>query len=132
MSRAILLLGGLLLLGSTLSAQRVHQIRLEHPDEEEFRFSPDKLVVAGGDILQFTVESGGPYVVAFVAADIPPVLRARFQAALPAGGAELRGPVLGEPGASFRVTLPGLPAGKYRFESVTHAAYRMQGTFTVR
>lgn len=132
MSRAILLLGGLLLLGSTLSAQRVHQIRLEHPREGEFRFSPDKLVVAAGDILQFTVESGGPYVVAFVATDIPPGLRARFQAGLPAGGAELRGPVLAEPGASFRVTLPGLPAGKYRFESVTHAAYRMQGTLTVR
>ena len=75
---------------------------------------------------------GGPYVVAFVAADIPPALRGRLQAALPPGSTELRGPVLAAAGASFRVTLPGLPAGKYRFETVTHAAYRMQGTLTVR
>lgn len=132
MSRAFVLMGGLLLASPALAAQRVHEVRLEHPAEGVFRFAPDRLVVGGGDVIEFTVQSGGPYVVAFVAADIPPALRGRLQAALPPGSTELRGPVLATAGASFRVALPGLPAGKYRFETVTHAAYRMQGTLTVR
>lgn len=126
------LLVGLLCASLPLSGQRVHTVALQNPSPGVFRFAPDRLSLGGSDVLEFTVESGGPYVIGFLAGDFRPEEVGRLQAALPGGGARLRGPVLEGQGASFRVILPGLRAGTYRFESVTHASYRMQGAFTVR
>lgn len=123
----------LLLAGATpASAQQVHRVLLRHPDAETFIFAPDRVTVAAGEVVVFTVESGGPYVVGFSAEDLEPSDRARLQAALPEASGPLRGPVLAGPGASFRLVLPALPAGRYRFAAVTHAAYRMQGELRVR
>lgn len=132
MSARLAPLLGLLLAALPLAGQRIHEVRLRHPAPEEFRFAPARLVVGGSDVIEFTVEAGGPYVVGFEPGDLSPAEQARLQELLPAGSGALRGPVLPGPGASFRVRLPGLPPGTYRFVSVTHAAYRMQGELTVR
>ncbi len=132
MSARLATLCGLLLCALPLAGQRVHEVRLRHPAPEEFRFAPARLVVGGGDVIEFTVESGGPYVIGFEPADLAPADQARLQEAIPGSTGTLRGPVLAGPGASVRIRLPGLPAGRYRFMSVTHAAYRMQGELTVR
>lgn len=132
MSARLAMLCGLLLFAPPLAGQRVHEVRLRHPGPDEFRFAPARLVVGASDVIEFKVEEGGPYLVGFEPSDFAPADRARLQQALPAGADGLRGPVLAGPGAAFRVRLPGLPAGTYRFVSVTHAAYRMQGELTVR
>ena len=105
---------------------------MRNPAAGQFRFVPARLTVGASDILEFTVDAGGPYVVGFLAADLSPADRERLQAGLSDASGPLRGPVLEGPGATFRVRLPALPPGTYRFESVTHASYRMQGAFTVR
>ncbi len=129
--RAVLL-AGLLGLTSPLAGQRIHRVVLQNPAAGEYRFLPARLTVGPSDVIEFTVESGGPYVVGFLPADLSPADQNRLQAGLPGASGALRGPVLEGPGAGFRVGLPGLPAGTYRFQSVTHASYRMEGAFTVR
>ncbi len=121
------------LASSGAAAQKVHDIRLQHPENSErYRFEPNKIQARAGDILQFTLVSGGPYLVAFEPSDFKGPNRALMAAAIPGGNAELRAPALAKPGDRFRVTLPALPAGSYRFYSVTHVAYRMAGTLVVR
>ncbi len=129
--RAALLLATLAT--APLAAQKVHDIRLIHQDDTEvYRFEPTQVDARAGDILQFTLVSGGPYLVAFEPADFRGATRARMAAAVPGGNPELRAPALARPGDRFRITLPPLPAGRYRFYSVTHVAYRMAGTLVVR
>ncbi len=124
----------LLLLGwaAPAPAQQVHRVLLRHPEAETFTFAPSRVTLRAGEVVEFAVESGGPYVVGFEADDLGPSDRARLQAAIPDASGPLRGPVLAGPGASFRLLLPALPAGRYRFAAVTHAAYRMQGELHVR
>ena len=134
MYRPVLVALGLLVLcAAPAAAQRTHHIKLIHQDRTSlYRFDPATLTAAPGDILVFTNESGGPYVVAFQPADFSAPALALMTRAMPGENPELRAPALSRKGDSFRVTLPSLPPGQYRFYSVTHIAYRMTGTVTVR
>jgi plastocyanin len=132
---ARLILSGMLLMAvplSPLSAQRVHPVRLVHTASGEFRFEPRRVNANRGDILEFTVQSGGPYVVGFEPADLPGRARDLLDVAIPERTGFLRGPVLAGPGSAFRITIPGLPKGSYRFLGVTHMAYRMEGRLVIR
>lgn len=130
---AMATLGLLSLASSPALAQRTHTIKLIHQERTSlYRFDPATITAATGDVLVFTVESGGPYVVAFQPADFPPPALALMTRAIPGGNPELRGPALSGKGDSFRVTIPSLSPGQYRFYSVTHVAYRMTGSLTVR
>lgn len=124
------------LLGSigvrALPAQQVHRIQLVQTAGNSFRFDPKRVTARAGDVLEFTVRSGGPYVVGFEPSDLTPPHRSLLDAAIPGRTAALRGPVLAGPGKSFRIVLPELPRGSYRFGSVTHIAYRMEGQLIMR
>jgi plastocyanin len=113
-------------------AQKVHRISLVRAGNNQFRFEPKRVTAKAGDVVEFTVKSGGPYVVGFQPGGLSPEARERLEAAIPGRTAPLRGPVLGGEGDRFRIVVPDLPQGSYRFVSVTHLAYRMEGELVVR
>lgn len=128
-----LLLAALLLLPSApAAAQRVTEVRLvRSPDGTAYRFTPMEVTVRAGDVIEFRVESGGPYVVSFEAADLGASDQRRLQAALGDNTGQLRGPTLTGPGRSLRLEIPPLRPGTYRFRSLAHVAYRMEGRLVV-
>jgi plastocyanin len=123
-----------LLAGATIPAlaQAHLTTRLIHPSAERFLFQPDSMMARPGDVLEFTVESGGPYVIGFEAADLGPREQALLNAAIPDRTAPLRSAILPRPGSRLQFVLPVLPKGRYRFSAVTHLAYRMVGVLVVR
>ena len=131
MSRALVVIA-LVLLASPAAAQRVQTVRLTSASGGTvFRFTPGRLTVRPGDVLEFRAEAGAPYVVAFEAADLDTRSRNLLAAALSHPDGELRGPVLADSGSRFRMTVPALRRGSYRFFSLTHMAYRMAGVLVV-
>lgn len=132
--RIVLLLPLLLALSaSPAAAQKTHTVKLIHKEGTNlYRFEPNAVTARPGDTLIFTLESGGPYLVAFEPADFTAPAKGLMMSAIPGNNPELRAPALSRPGATVRITLPSLPAGQYRFYSVTHVSYRMTGTVTVR
>ncbi len=112
-------------------AQAHVSVRLVHPGPERFVFEPARVTVKPGDVLEFRVESGGPYVIGFEPADFGPRERALMDAAIPDRTASLRSAVLPRPGSRVQLVLPALPSGSYRFSAVTHIAYRMAGVLVV-
>lgn len=115
-----------------VTAQRVHEIRLVREGDGGYRFEPARINAKPGEILQFVVASGGPYVVGFEASDLSERDRALLDQSLPEHTGPLRGPVLSGAGARLRIVLPGLAKGSYRFLSVTQVSYRMGGVLVVR
>jgi plastocyanin len=106
-------------------------VRLVHPSAEQFAFQPATITARPGDVLEFTVESGGPYVIGFEPADLAPRERALLDTALPDHSASLRTGILPRPGSRLQLVVPDLPRGTYRFAAVTHIAYRMTGVLVV-
>jgi plastocyanin len=133
MFAGILARAGLLLSVATCPAlaQAQLSVRLVNPGAEQFVFRPARVTIRPGDILEFTVESGGPYVIGFEPADFGPKERAMMDAAIPNRTASLRSGVLPRPGSRLALVLPALPKGSYRFSAVTHIAYRMAGVLVV-
>ena len=114
-----------------LAAQTVHEIRLEHDAAfHEYRFSPARVVARAGDILVFKVTGGGDHGVVFEGG-MPAAARAALSAAMPRRVGELSSPLLG-PKSEYRIVLPSLPAGDYRFYCLPHRAYDEAGVLTIR
>lgn len=131
--RSAIVLGLLLgTMSAPLAAQRVHQVKLVRGATDQFRFDPSRVNARAGDVLEFVVQSGGPYVVGFEAADLHEADQALLDQAIPDRSGPLRGPVLSGTGSRFRIVIPGLPRGKYRFTCVTHVAYRMGGVLVIQ
>ena len=114
-----------------LHAQRIRQVRVVQASAELFRFEPTRVKAHPGDVLEFTVVSGGPYVIGFEPKDLSEADRALLDHAIPGRTALLRGPVLTGKDSRLRITLPALAKGAYRFVSVTHLAYRMGGVLVI-
>ena len=128
----LLLLAVLLGFAGTLSAQQTQVVRLTRSsDGTVYRFSPGRLTVKPGDVVEFRAESGAPYTVAFEPADLDARSRSLIAAALSRPRGELRGPVLPDSGSRFRLTVPALSPGSYRFFELTHMSYRMAGLLIV-
>mgnify|MGYP001245832480 FL=1 len=133
--RATLLCGLLLAAaGPSAVAQegQSHPVRLVHGGGEEFRFDPRRIEAAPGDVVEFVVESGGPYVIGFEGSNLDVQDRDLLNQALPDRTGLLRGPVLSRPGSSFRFTVPPVSHRSYRLISFTHLAYRMEAELVVR
>lgn len=110
----------------------VHEIRLERGEgEHTFAFVPARVVAAPGDVLLFRVVSGSPHSVVFEAADMTPAAARAWTAALPRRVAPLTGPLLVEAGLEYRVVVPDVPPGRYRFFSLPRLAYDMRGEVEV-
>ena len=120
-----------LALAPRAGAQTVHEIRLEHDAAaHEYRFSPARTVARAGDILVFKVTGGGDHNVVFESG-MPAAARAALSAALPRRVGDLSSPLLG-PKAEYRIVLPSLPAGDYRFYCLPHRAYDEVGVLTIK
>jgi len=112
-------------------AQTVHQIRLEHDAAaHEYRFNPARTVARAGDVLVFKVTGGGDHGLVFEGG-MPASARAALSAAMPRRVGDLSSPLLG-PNSEYRIVLPSLPPGDYRFYCLPHRAYDEVGVLTIK
>lgn len=133
MARLVLIVLACLVWGGTAEAQRTQVIRLiESPDGTLFRFSPGRVTVKPGDQVEFRAERGAPFEVSFESADLDARSRSLIAAALSRPQGELRTAVLADSGSRFRMTVPVLAPGTYRFFCLTHLSYRMAGMLVVQ
>jgi plastocyanin len=125
-----------LLLGSAASpviAQSVHEIRLEvNADDEEYSFKPSSVTARPGDVLLFKVANGAPHSVVFEPAGLTPAAHSALNGALPRRSADLSSPLLTENGSEYRMVVPPLAPGTYRFFCLPHRAYDMRGELRVQ
>jgi plastocyanin len=123
------LLGGT---ASTVVAQSVHEIRLEvNAEDEQYSFIPSAVTARPGDVLLFRVTNGAPHSVVFEPGGLAPAARAALNGALPRRSADLSSPLLTENGAEYRMVVPQLSPGTYRFFCLPHRAYDMRGELRV-
>ncbi len=133
MVHRLLLTALLLYPGARLAAQRVTEVRLVRAaDGATYRFTPAEITVRPGEVVEFRVESGGPYVLAFEATDLGAADQRLLSSALGDFNGGLRAPTLTGPGKVLRLEVPTLHPGTYRFRTLTHVAYRMEGRLVVR
>jgi plastocyanin len=119
--------------GSSAWAQELHDIRLvADPERESYRFEPQSIRAKPGDVLQFRVMSGAPHNVVFEGAGLAESAHEAWNAALPRRAGDLSGPLLGRNGMTYRVVVPAVPAGTYRYFCLTHRAYDERGEVVVR
>jgi plastocyanin len=116
---------------ATAAAQEAHEIRMVSSGKGEFRFEPASVTARRGDVLLFKAVSGGPHSVVFEGRGVSPADRERLNAALPRRAGDLSSPLLTD-GTEYRVVIPALTAGTYRFFCLPHKAYDMKGDVTVR
>lgn len=113
------------------AAQEVHEIRMVSAGKGEFRFEPASVTVRRGDVLLFRSESGGPHSVVFEDRGVSAADRERLNAAMPRRAGDLSSPLLTDK-AEYRVVIPALTAGTYRYFCLPHRAYDMRGEVTVK
>jgi len=117
--------------GAPAAAQEVHEIRMVSSAKGEFRFEPASVQVRRGDVLLFRAVRGAPHSIVFDGRDVSAADRGRLNEAMPRRAGDLSSPLLTE-GAEYRVVVPALTAGSYRFFCLPHKAYDMKGEVTVR
>jgi plastocyanin len=114
------------------TAQTTRVVRLEvEPENEVYRFVPARIAVRPGDVIRFKVSSGAPHNIAFEGAELSPAAHEALNAAMINRTGDLSGPVLDRAGAEYRLVVPALPPGRYRFFCTPHRAYDMQGELIV-
>jgi plastocyanin len=114
------------------AAQATHIVELQAKTADgEYHFVPAAVVVHPNDVVVFRVVGGAPHNITFEAAGLPPQAHAALDAALPRRSADLTSPVLTEPRAEYRVVIPAIPAGRYRFFCLPHRAYDERGELVV-
>jgi plastocyanin len=129
------LLAVLLVVGAvaTSAAQTEREIRLQvNPDRDQYRFLPAMTVAHPGDVLVFKVVNGAPHSIVFDAAGLSPQAHDALNAALPRRAADLSSPLLTTDGTEYRMILPSLPPGTYRFYCLPHRAYDMHGELRIQ
>jgi plastocyanin len=112
-------------------AQAVHEIRMTSSGKGEFRFDPASVTARRGDVLLFRAVKGGPHSVVFEGRGVSGPDRERLNEAMPRRAGDLSSPLLTD-GAEYRVVVPAVAAGTYRFFCLPHKAYDMKGEMTVR
>ena len=137
MRRSFIGLGAAIaLLGLTVrpgSAQETHVVRLvADPAKDVYRFEPATLAVHPNDVIVFRVVSGAPHSIVFEGGDLSPGVRGAFNTALAGRSGDLSSPLLTATGKDYRLVVPQVPAGRYRFYCLPHRAYDMRGELLVQ
>lgn len=131
--RTVVVLGSLALSAGVAAAQETHEIRMEVNEKRtEYAFVPAEITARSGDVLVFRTVSGAPHSVVFEAGGLSAAAHEALNAAMPRRSADLSSPLLTRNGADYRITVPALPKGTYRFFCLPHRAYDMRGQVTVR
>jgi plastocyanin len=119
--------------GSSASAQELREVRLvADPKAESYRFEPASIETKPGDVLLFRVVSGAPHNIALEPGGMAEATRQAWNNALPGRTAELSGPLLVRTGMTYRVVVPAVPAGTYRFFCLSHRAYDERCEIVIR
>ncbi len=127
-----MVLGSLAAGGGVAAAQTTHEVRLEVDEKRnEYRFVPARIAAHPGDVLVFRTVSGAPHSVVFEAGGLSRRAHDALNAAMPRRSADLSSPLLTRNGAEYRITVPSLPQGSYRFFCLPHRAYDMRGELVV-
>ena len=121
---------GALLTGRALERT---DIRLENN-----RFSPNLITARVGDTLSFTNVRGGPHNVQFADDSLTDAAHRLIDAAMPdrpkqpwSRDVPLAGPFLILDGDTYKVVVPALPPGRYRFFCTPHVSGGMRGELLV-
>jgi len=109
----------------------VHEVKMIG-DATGYKYEPANLTVKSGDGIKFVMVSGGPHNVAFQnVADA--AVRAQLDANMPGQHmGEASGPMVMQPNESYTVSFGKIPAGKYDYICIPHAAMNMKGIVTVQ
>ncbi|MEO7454955.1 MAG: plastocyanin/azurin family copper-binding protein [Gemmatimonadaceae bacterium] len=101
-------------------------------DASGYKFEPANVTVKQGDAIKFINVTGGPHNVTFQnIADA--AAKAQIDANMPGAKlGELSGPMLMQPNEAYTVSFAKVPAGKYDFMCMPHAAMNMKGSVTVQ
>jgi plastocyanin len=100
-------------------------------DGSKYKYDPDNLTIASGDVVRFHNKSGGPHNVSFWADSIPSGAADVLKKNMPNQMAPLEGPLFTEPDAVYEVSFAGAPKGDYKFYCLPHLALGMKGKLTV-
>jgi plastocyanin len=101
-------------------------------DATGYKFEPATLTIKSGDGVKYTMVSGGPHNVAFQNVTDPAV-SAQLDANMPGQKmGPLSGPMVMQPNEAYTVSFGKVPAGKYDYICVPHAAMNMKGSITVQ
>lgn len=124
------LLTGLVAVGA--SAQATHVVKLRADTEAgEYRVEPRVIVAHPSDVVVFQALSGLPHNITFEASGLSPQAHAALNAALPRRSADLSSPLLTEEGTEYRMVVPAVPPGTYKFYCLPHRAYDERGELKV-
>lgn len=115
----------------SVGAQAVHEVRMVSTGKSEYRFVPSSVSARPGDVLLFKSVSGGPHSVVFEAKGLAAEDHQKVNASLPRRAGDLSSPLLTD-GAEYRVVVPALAPGTYRFFCLPHRAYDMRGELVIR
>lgn len=108
-----------------------HEIKM-YGDAKGYRFEPATLTIKSGDGVKYTLVDGGPHNVNFINVT-DPAAKAQLDANMPGQKmGELNGPMIMQPNETYTVSFAKVPAGKYDFQCVPHAALGMKGSITVQ
>ena len=126
------MLGSMIVLASHGLAER-KDVRLENN-----RFSPSSITVHAGDTLVFTNVRGGPHNVQFADDSLSDEVHRLIDAAMPerpkvkwSRDVPLASPLLVLDGETYKVVVPALPPGRYRFFCTPHMMGGMRGELVV-
>ena len=102
------------------------------------RFSPSVMTARAGDTLAFVNGRGGPHNVQFADDSLSDDAHRLIDAAMPERKKQpwsreipLAGPLLVLNGDTYRIVVPALPPGRYRFFCTPHLAGGMRGELVV-
>jgi plastocyanin len=119
-------------IAASAAGQATHVVRLRADSAaREYHMEPSTLKVHPNDVVVFQVVSGAPHNITFEAKDLSPQARAALNAALPRRAADLTSPLLTASGTEYRILIPAIPAGTYRFFCLPHRAYDERGELRV-
>jgi plastocyanin len=114
------------------AAQATHVVKFRADTAAgEYRFEPAVVVVHPHDVVVFQLVNGAPHNITFESADLSPQAHDALNAALPRRSADLTSPLLTAPGAEYRVVVPSIPPGRYRYFCLPHRAYDERGELRV-
>ena len=104
---------------------------LADPGKDVYRFEPAAITAHPNDIIVFRVMSGAPHSIVFEGGEMSPGVRGAFNTALVGRSGDLSSPLLTATGKDYRLVVPQVPAGRYRFYCLPHRAYDMRGELVV-
>jgi plastocyanin len=115
------------------TAQATHVVRMiANPKNEVYRFEPATVEAAPNDVLVFQVVSGAPHSVVFEGEGMSAGVKGAFNTALTGRSGDLSSPLLTATGMEYRLIVPQVPSGTYRFYCLPHRAYDMRGALRVK